>query len=514
MEFNWKLLLAISLFGLCVAPTIVSYQPYKYQYDDSGYLVDSINTSRAFWSGDLHALGKAIYGIHPPIMALTGVPWGTLVSWDAAGKCLLSLATLTAFFAACCLFLMLRCGLKPLYLVIGSVSLLAGMGPFPGGSDAHYVATSFMADTLFAWIAFAALLLIPYEIASDSGFSTRDGLARGLLWALIFSAGAVTKVNFFYFIAAIVPVLFVIRLRKHGFVNTCAVLLSLAICSFPAILYWVRFGAFAFRFAWSSSFGHIAPHFRYPLPSFLGHTVQLSPGLFLSAALILGELIYLLVKRRDITWGGNTFSLLILAGYCAVALASSNREIRFLFTAVIALPFLIGIIVPDSVTFCSQKAALSASVMAFCCLVVAAVPVLGRAERDSIQRAEVVLAHAISGNAKHILLASDSPTLNLYLLRLAILLSPSRSSVETATLAWPPLADLPIEDDFRAIRESDLVVFQNKAALDLSLFTNGRVLEYEQYAQQSGDGPIKLLDDVSVYTMHHGPRWPAAVSER
>lgn len=504
--FNWKLLVAIFLFGVCACPTIVSYQPYTYQCDDSGYLVDSINTSRALWSGDLHALGKAIYGIHPPIMALTGIPWRTVASWDAAGKSFLSLATLTAFFAACCLFLILRCGIKAPYLVIGSVSLLAGMGPFPGGSDAHYVATSFMADTLFAWIAFATLLLIPYEIASDSGSCIKDGMIRGVLWAVIFSTGAITKVNFFYFIAAIIPVLFVIRLRKHGFVNACAALLSLAICSFPAILYWVRFGAFAFRFAWSSSFGHIAPHFYYPLLPFLGHTVQLSPGLLLSAVFILGELIYLLVKQRDIMGGKNAFALLILAGYCTIALASSNREIRFLFTAVIALPFLIGIMVPDSVAFCSQKTALLASVIAFCCLVVAAVPVLSRPDRDSIRRADAVLAHAAGRDAKHILLATDSPTLNLYLMRLSILLSSSRSSVETATLAWAPLADLPIEDDFRAIRESDLIVFQNKEALDLSAFTTRRVLEFERYAQQAGDGPIRLLDDLSVYTMRQGPR--------
>ena len=118
-------------------------------------------------------------------------------------------------------------------------------------------------DTLFAWIAFAALLMIPYEMA-NTGSSTRDSLVRGIIRAMVFSVGAVTKVNFFYFIALIIPVLFVIRARNHGLRNAFLALLSLAICSLPAIFYWFRYGGLAFRFAWANSFGHLAPFFYYP----------------------------------------------------------------------------------------------------------------------------------------------------------------------------------------------------------------------------------------------------------
>ena len=509
IRLKWKLLSGTFVFTLCAAPTIVSYQPYTYQWDDAGYLVNSIKTSRAFWSGDPHALRMAVHGIHPPIMALLGLPWGPLASWDAAGKCFLSLAALTAFFVACCLFLMLRSGLDPLYLVIGSVCLLAAMGPFPAGTDiddrysgVNYTATGFMADTLFAWIAFAALLLIPYEIASARS-PTGDGRVRGVLWAAIFSVGAITKVNFFYFIALIVPILFVIRARNHGVRNAFVALLSLAICSLPATLYWVRYGGLAFRFAWLNSFGHDAPFFYSPLLPFLCRTVRVSPGLLLSGALLIGEIMYLVVKRREIKWGANALALLVLTGYCIIALASSNREFRFLFSVIIALPFLVGIVVPGRTYFYSQKAAMLAAALVFCCLVAAAAPVRRRPERQSIQRSEAVLTHAIGCNAKHFLLATDSPTLNQNLMLLAIVLSRSQSSIETDTLAWPPLATLPIEDDFRVLRESDVIVFQNKEALNPP-FTNRRVPEYEQYVrQQTGDVPIRVMDDISIYCMRH-----------
>lgn len=86
IQLSWKLLLPTFFFALCAAPTIVSYQPYTYQWDDAGYLVNSIATSRAFWSGDPHALRMAVKGIHPPVMALLGLPWGPLATWDAAGS--------------------------------------------------------------------------------------------------------------------------------------------------------------------------------------------------------------------------------------------------------------------------------------------------------------------------------------------------------------------------------------------------------------------------------------------
>jgi hypothetical protein len=376
---------------------------------------------------------------------------------------------------------MLRSGLDPLFLVIASVSLLAAMGPFPAEagidnySGVHHIATGFMADTLFAWIAFAAILLIPCEIASDR-FSTGDGRVRGILWAAIFSVGAMTKVNFFYFMALIVPILFVIRARNREVRNAFVALLSLAICLLRAALYWLRYGEPALRFAWANSFGHLAPSFYSPLLPFLRRTVRVSPGLPLSGALLIGEIVYLVVKRNEVKWGANALPLVVLIEYCTVALASSNREFRFLYSVVIALPFLMGIVISGKTLIYSQKAAMLTAALVFCYLVGASVPVPHRAERQSLQRSEAVLGQAIGSNAKHILLATDSPTLNQNLMLLAIVLSPSRPSIETDTLAWPALADLPIADDFRVIRESDLVVFQNKEALNPP-FTNRRVSE-------------------------------------
>ncbi|MGB9511255.1 MAG: hypothetical protein WBU20_06200, partial [Candidatus Acidiferrum sp.] len=69
-------------------------------------------------------------------------------------------------------------------------------------------------------------------------------------------------------------------------------------------------------------------------------------------------------------------------------------------------------------------------------------------------------------------------------------------------LAWRAISGTPIEDDFRTIDQSDLVVFQNSEALDPP-FTNQRVPEYEQYTRQHlGNVPIKIVDGIRIYGRH------------
>jgi len=503
MRFNWKLLLSTVVFALCTAPTIISYQSYKFEWDDSDYLWRAISVSRSFWSGNRHELGIAMLGTpRPPVMTLLGLPWGHLGSWDAAGKCFLTLTAFTAFFAACCLFLLLRIGLQPLYLVIASACVFAALGPYPAGADAHFWATAFMADSPFAWTAFAAVLLIPYEVTNPAS-STTGSLVRGILWAVIFSVGAITKVSFVYFIVCIIPILFFVRMRHSGLRSALLSLLSLSVCALPVALYWLQYGRTVLKYGRAASFGPTANFYYIPFSQFLALTIRQSPGMLLSGIFATVGAGYLVVKRSHVAWGRNILPLLIMVGYCIISLASANREIRFLLPGIIGLPFLIGLLFSGKTYVLPRWQATIASIFVFCCLVAAGIPMLRRPDRQSIARSETVLAQAVESNAKRVLLATDSSTLNYSLIKVAMKTSPSWPSIEIIGLDWRAASGLPIEDDFRDIRESDLVVFQEMQALD-SPFTNPRVPEYERYTQQQfGDSPIKIADDIRIYGKHH-----------
>ncbi len=327
-----KLLLLVGIFVLCIGPTIISYQPYSFRWDDADYLTRSINANRALWSADIHGLGAAMRSMRPPVMTLLGLPWNPLVSWDSAGKCFLTLNALTSFFVALSLYLMFRLGLKPLPLVVASACVFAALGPYPAKSEAHAFATGFMADSLLAWNALAVVLLIPYEAATRS-FSIRADLLRGLLWATVLLVGAITKVSFFYFIFLSVPILFAIRSCRVGIRSALVALASLSICSTPAAIYWLLYGRASLRNGWAASFGRDAPFYYVPLVEFLRNTIRDAPGLALWGAFAVICVLCLAVKRPALTWKTDLLSLLILAGYCMIGLASKNRELRLLFPA-------------------------------------------------------------------------------------------------------------------------------------------------------------------------------------
>ena len=388
--------------------------------------------------------------IRLPAMTLLGLPWGPLASWDAAGKCFITLAAVISLLAASCLYLLLRLGVKPLFVVVASVCVGAAMGPYPRGGTVHAVATAFMADSLFAWTTLAAVLLIPHE-ARPHCPSIRGAVGTGILWGLILSLGVMTKLSFLYFVLLIVPVLLVIRVCRGGLRSALAALTAFACCSAPSAIYLLRWGRQAFDAARAASFGRLADVYYTPLLQFLGITIRGSPGLVLSFVLTATALITLVYKERLNLLGPDFLALLIMVGFGIVALSSTNREIRFAFPAVVAVPFLIGILMSGKGHSVPGPSAALVAGLVFCGLLAAGVPTRNRASRQSLSRCEAVLAQAAACNAKRIVLATDSPTLNENLMLLAIEVSGSGASSEVGTLAYQAASGVPIGADFHAM---------------------------------------------------------------
>ncbi len=84
LRLDWKPLVSTFVFALCISSALVSYDPYSFRWDDSDYLWRSIALSKAFWSGNAHAVRAAMVSVRPPVMTFLGLPWGPLASWDAA----------------------------------------------------------------------------------------------------------------------------------------------------------------------------------------------------------------------------------------------------------------------------------------------------------------------------------------------------------------------------------------------------------------------------------------------
>jgi hypothetical protein len=489
-------LLEAVLFALCAAPSFVSYRPYYFSWDDADYLARSVMVSRALWSGNLHGLGSIMMSVHPPAMMLLGIPWGRITSWEGASNCFITLAALQSLLAASCFYMLLRLGVRPLFLLGASVCVCASLGPFPAGSPEHWESTAFMADGLLAWTSLAAMLLIPFE-AELRCSSTRSAVERGISWGLILSLGTLTKLNFLFFVGLIVPALFLTKLHYDGLRSVLSAMIAFACTAAPSAFLLLRYGKVAFSNAKAASFGSMSHFYYIPLPKFLLSLSLKSPGLIFSLAMTIAALLYFILRSDLMRSRLDLFPLMIMGGFTLIVLSSSSKDVRYLFPPIVAIPFLVGILISGKRNRTHRGTAAGAAALAFLILLAASVPSRYRADRESIRRCDLVLTLAAQYNVKRIVLATDSPTWNgnLMLLDGAI----SGASLPTiGYIVWNAARDIPIEEDYRTILGSDMVVFQDNVCLSPA-FTNQRVSEYEQYARQVGRGPIRAGNDLSVY---------------
>ncbi len=332
-------------------------------------------------------------------------------------------------------------------------------------------------------------------------------------WGSILSLGPMTKISFLYFTGFIAAFLFLVHFNRNGFRSTVAALIGFAFSSAPAALYLLLWGRAALANTMASSFGTVSYLFYVPVLQFLGDTIRDSPGLLFPRTLTAAALIYLL---RSVKLWPDFVALSILIVFGIVVLRSPNREIRFEFPVIVALPFLTAILLSGKRYPGRRPTAALAAGLVFCGLLTGAVPMLHRADRESLAKSNAILAQAAQCNAKHIIIATDGPTLNGNLMGLALAVS-SNHLIEVGGL---PQADepkvlgvplwsndtLPAQKGFDRLREFDQVVFQNMDAfshgvsLRLRQF-NQLVAEYERYLQQSGYVPVKVDDDVNVYSI-------------
>ena len=485
------------VFALCVAATLLSQKPYTFTWDDADYLSRSIAVSKAFWSADWGLLARVVPGIRPPFMTMLGLPWGPLSCWDMVGKCFLTLAALESLYVALSLLLLLRIGLSPGFLAIGSLCLFAALGPYPAKSVAHQYSTAFMADSFFAWNCLAAVLLIPYEERYPS-HSRGDSIRRGLLWGAIATGGAITKASSLYFLGLILPILFAIRWRHSGRSPSWIALVSLIVATSPVILYWLVFGLPALMNGWAASFGRDAPFYHVPFLSFVRFNLKNAPGMLLTVGLAGLVLARVAQKPREGLRGPRLWPLAIMLVYSALALLSSNREIRYLFPGLVSLPYLLlALLDSGEGAGCSRKTSRLAASLVFGFLLVASLPTRYRADRKSFAICEAVGRQAVQLRAGRVLLASDSPSLNLALFEAYVGYSYAAPPFQVDSLActFGP----PIEDDFRKIDQSDVLVIQNKERLNPP-WTNTRVPQFEEYVQALG-GRTTVVNGVSLYSI-------------
>jgi hypothetical protein len=311
-----------------------------------------------------------------------------------------------------------------------------------------------------------------------------------------------TKINFLYFLGLILPILLVIRYRHDGLRSCWAALIGFAVTSAPAAAYLLRYGRRSLENGGASSFGALAKLYSTPLAQTLEETLRGTPGLFFYIAALLAALAYLAVKRRSQMRWPDLAALLIALGFGAIVFASPNLQFRYAFPLIVAFPFLLAVMLTGTgVPVPRRSVALSAALVSII-LIAAAFPMQFRAQRrDSLGRADAVVAQALRCRNGAILLATDSATLNDSLLSVAVDLTGEATPLDVRALGPRAMYDLPISGDFQMLAQADAVVFQDDVIFPK--FSNTRVKDYKRYIDQQKEyAPTQVWSDVTVYTRH------------
>lgn len=96
------------------------------------------------------------------------------------------------------------------------------------------------------------------------------------------------------------------------------------------------------------------------------------------------------------------------------------------------------------------------------------------------------------------MLVTNTSTLNYSLLKLAIEISSPKPDIELTPPSFRFITGAPIEEDFRDIREADLVVFQDEMAFDSPL-VNSRLPGEERCARQYFGEPVEVAGGLRIY---------------
>lgn len=489
-----KRLLCVLLFALFLVPTLVSYQPYTFTWDDSDYLGRSLLVGKAFWSADWGGMMQAMPSIRPPMMTLLAIPWGPWAGWETVGHCFVTLFAAEAFFVGLCLYMLLRIGTRPVLLVLAALCVCASLGSWPQDSVPHIFATAFMADSLYAWTILAAFLLIPYELRERPGGSG-DDLRRGLLWGGILEAGCLMKASFLCVALAVGPLTVFLRARRRGRASSLRALAVMTLCSLPTALYWLVYGGPALRNGWAASFGKDAGFYHVPLREFIRFTRHNSPGMWMTVLALVGFFVWLFLRRPPAARSAALAPIAIALFFCGLALSSSNREIRYFFPVLVSLPFLLAQFLSLDASPVGRREAIGSAALAFAILLVPGYAMKDRVDRRSFRLCEMVLEQAQQLRAQRVLLATDSPNLNLALLVATSEAGYPRSPFVLDSLActFQPLW----EEDLRKMGEFDLLVVQDAKFLNPP-WTNQRAKLYEECARRGGE-PVWASEEIRVY---------------
>ncbi len=475
------------LLLLILSPLVVSFRPSRLAWDDVYFLHNSVCLARAFWSASLSGADVCLQGMaKSPLMALLLIPGGPprgdleglglapFVLALATGAAILLLARLTALARV-----------PILAAVVAAVAAIAAPALRTHGAPLYV-------DALFT-VLVACLAMMPLVEWEAPTSTSSEVIGRAAVWALLLTAGALTKATFAVFVLALAPAALAASRLRSGGRATLLKLAALAAFSLPLAFLLIRYGASYYTHAKGAAFGASGAFYddgrswASVLAEALGGAW---PLLALTAALTILTL-FRPADRGRLALAGWSGAAMIL--YLIVATASPNKDPgfaypRFYWPVWLTLPL------------CAASAAAAADVeprgakLSSALAVALALPMFNHLQLEPLRQSLDALARLPAHRALDVLIATDERDLNIETLLLAQRLRwTDYSQLTLGTLAYDIILHKTPETSLQRIARADYVIARFRLASDAPEWTNRYDPVFEQALEASGR-PVETVD--------------------
>lgn len=486
---------------LSLAPTIISYAPYRPAWDDSYFMHRALTLGQEFRSADAAGMHDSLRDtFKSPIIAfLSLMPWA-LFSDPAAGPGLLhvSLAALELVFAALCFHIMWRCKMPPFVLLLSSASI--ALSPFVRSQ-----AGEFLVDSLFSWVVLGTTLLVCLESRAPSGGNPGADARRGALWGLFICVGLLCKATYLFFGGLSMATAIFLHCRSYGRTSTWKTITAMTLVCLPAILMWMSFGKSYIHHAFISAWGATAAQYASGIGGWATFWPRYGTALGVGSLLLVPIAAVAVWQNRCSRQPWPCFvPAAVLMAYLVLASTSKNDVMRILLPAMTGMPFALGVLWrqrPDC------RLSPLPIVLAFGILLLACLPEINRPQLDSAEKLGETLRQLRKAGCVQILVASDSANvLNVELMRLAkVMLGKEGRDLHINTVVYDDVNGIPRSESLHKIETADAVVFEQPLPSD-PRFTNTRTAECLELAQ-STMGRFEAGPGLLIYVRvpHQGP---------
>lgn len=452
-SYHLKFAVRCLITMLAIAPLAISGKITVLRWDDAFFLDRATCVDRALYSLSLTGVDHCLAGmLKSPLMSLLLLPAGQVSRIDQLNVAPLMLAFVTFGLAIWLAWIAFKARM-PLMAFLAATLAIWQCGPI---KDAD---APFLVDGFFA-ILVTITMLLPLLEEAEPTTSTTASIERGILWGIVATLGALSKITFGMFGLMAMSIMLGVSLYRSGLKSTLGKSSAAAVvCLIPASAF-LLYGEMYIANGWRSAYGDLAQYYAddFSYWTFVRMYASAAGILYWLSCLAIFVVAVFYARYNRLRFALGLAIAAMAVGYFLMAAHSPNREDRFMWPMWIVLPVaLAGGIAPRDLEpkyFSPPAFTFAFAVAALCSL-----PMLARFDLQKVREATELLHFIKTDHAVRVQVVSDTPEFNINTLALAQQVGWDRlSTIDIRSVVFDAMLGRPLAESEQQLREAGFVL--------------------------------------------------------